>query len=176
LQDRLVKEMRLRGISDRDAANAFMVEFMEIHNARFARVPQSEHDAHRPLLPHEHLRQVFTWQEERKMSQNLTLHYKRVMYVVAPSSDAELARGQRVMVSETGDGSVHIEFKGTTLPARDFPKDNRVHQGVIVDNKLLAGALEHIQKRQRQRDADTLANTRLTLREVDIMRTEMGGG
>jgi len=37
LQDRLVKELRLRGISDVDAANAFAPEFIAYYNRRFAR-------------------------------------------------------------------------------------------------------------------------------------------
>jgi hypothetical protein len=50
LQDRLVKEMRLRGISDMEEGNAYLPEFIEVFNRRFAVVPRSEHDAHRPLL------------------------------------------------------------------------------------------------------------------------------
>jgi hypothetical protein len=49
LQDRLVKELRLRGINNVDAANAFAPEFMADYNRGFARAPHSEHDAHRPL-------------------------------------------------------------------------------------------------------------------------------
>ena len=51
LQDRLVKELRLRAIGDIDAANAFAPAFLADYNRRFARAPHSEHDAHRPLLP-----------------------------------------------------------------------------------------------------------------------------
>ena len=39
LQDRLVKELRLAGISDMEAGNAFLPGFMERYNARFAIVP-----------------------------------------------------------------------------------------------------------------------------------------
>jgi hypothetical protein len=63
LQDRLVKELRLREISDVDAANAFAPEFMEDYNRRFARAHRSEHDAHRPLQPSEDLARVFSWRE-----------------------------------------------------------------------------------------------------------------
>jgi hypothetical protein len=49
LQDRLVKELRLRNISDKDATNEYAAQFMEEYNRRFGREPQSAHDAHRPL-------------------------------------------------------------------------------------------------------------------------------
>jgi len=51
LQDRLVKEMRLRGISNIEVANEYTLEYITEYNARFAVQPRSSHDAHRPLLP-----------------------------------------------------------------------------------------------------------------------------
>ena len=51
LQDRRVKELRLAGISDIDAANAFLPGFLSDYNLRFAVPPQNPTDAHRPLLP-----------------------------------------------------------------------------------------------------------------------------
>jgi hypothetical protein len=53
-------------------------------NHRFAREPRSPHDAHRPVRADEDLDVIFTWPEERKLSKNLTLHYKRVTYLVEP--------------------------------------------------------------------------------------------
>ena len=55
------------------------------------REPQSTHDAHRPLLAHESLDETFTLQEARKVSANLMLHYKRVLYLLAPSERAHQA-------------------------------------------------------------------------------------
>lgn len=92
LQDRLVKEMRLRGIFDRAAGNAYLPEFMTAFNLRFAREPMSAHDAHRPLLAHDDPMRAFTWQEERRLTDYLVLHHKRVMYIVEPSAAAEDAR------------------------------------------------------------------------------------
>jgi hypothetical protein len=53
LQDRLVKELRLEGISSIEAANALMPRFIEVYNARFAKAPRDNHDAHRTLRPDE---------------------------------------------------------------------------------------------------------------------------
>src|SRR6266542_4457112 len=75
LQDRLVKEMRLRGISNMAAANAYAPEFIADLNARFAVVPTSPEDAHRPLLPQDDLARILTVQELRVLSKNLTLQY-----------------------------------------------------------------------------------------------------
>jgi hypothetical protein len=46
LQDRLVKELRLQGISTMEAANAFAEEFMNDYNRRFSKAPRQEFDVH----------------------------------------------------------------------------------------------------------------------------------
>jgi hypothetical protein len=49
LQDRLVKELRLAGISTMEAANAFLPAFVQTYNARFAKPPARDRDLHRPM-------------------------------------------------------------------------------------------------------------------------------
>lgn len=165
LQDRLVKELRLRCISTVEAGNAFLPEFGEDYNRRFACEPQSVHNAHRPLLAHESLAQTFTVQENRKVSMNLTLHYNRVMYLLESSELTDSTRGKHVQVREHEDGAVRIYLGNVELAARPFPKDNRVNHGAIVSNKLLAGALTVIQAQQQQRDQRALEERRMTRRE-----------
>lgn len=76
LQDRLVKELRPREISDGDSANAFAPESVEDYNRRFARVPPSEHDAHRPLNPPDDLARTLSRQETRLVSKRLRIQAK----------------------------------------------------------------------------------------------------
>ena len=49
LQDRLVKELRLAGISDREAANAFLPGFTDRYNTKFAKVPRRADNLHQPM-------------------------------------------------------------------------------------------------------------------------------
>lgn len=77
LQDRLVKELRLRGISTPEATNAFAGEFMAGYNRRFAKPPRHDVDVHRPLENNENLEATFTWREQRNVSKNLTLQYDK---------------------------------------------------------------------------------------------------
>lgn len=101
LQDRLVKELRLNGINDRAAGNAFIELFREDYNRRFARTPKNARDAHRPLLPQDELRRAFSWQEQRRLTGDLVLHYKRVLYVVVLTPVSDRARGKLVMYAKT---------------------------------------------------------------------------
>ncbi|MGO8205078.1 ISNCY family transposase, partial [Rhizobium ruizarguesonis] len=49
LQDRLVKELRLADICDMEAGNAFLPDFIEHYNARFALAPTRSDNLHRPM-------------------------------------------------------------------------------------------------------------------------------
>jgi transposase len=171
LQDRLVKELRLRNICTIEQANEYLPAFMDEHNSRFAKAPRSAHDAHRPLLPNDNLDDIFTWQEPRKVSKSLTLSYKRQMYVLEPSDFARTAMGQPVTVMERDDGSVRIRHDGVDLPAKVFPKfDSHIDHGAIVANKALSGALKFIQEQQKEKDKIRLASKKLTLDEKKRIR------
>src|SRR5512139_2249652 len=78
LQDRLVKELRLRNISSIAAGNAFLPEFRDDFNRRFAVPARSTHDAHRPLLKTENLDLILTRQKTGLLSRNLTPQFNKI--------------------------------------------------------------------------------------------------
>jgi transposase-like protein len=170
LQDRLVKELRLRGISDIEAANAFAPEFIADYNRRFARAPRSDHDAHRPLQPSDDLARVFSWQETRLVSKSLTLSYKRVLYVLDPTDAARAARGQRVGIEERENGSLCFWHGEHELMTTAFPKDHGVAQGEVVENKRLSAALDFIKAQQRERAEAKIAKPSTTRRDARLLR------
>jgi len=167
LQDRLVKELRLRGVSTMEAGNAFLPEFMADYNQRFGRTPKNAHDAHRPLRGDEDLSRIFSWQEERTMSRNLVVHFKRVTYLVEPGPETLPFGGKRVRVFEWEDGRVEIRCEGRLLPASPFDKNRCVDQGAIVENKRLGAVLSVMQASQLQRDQARLRSKKVTLREKE---------
>ncbi len=167
LQDRLVKELRLHSISTMEAGNAFLPEFIEDYNLRFGRTPKNAHDAHRPLRNDEDLSRIFTWQEERTMSRNLVVHFKRVSYLVEPGPQTLAFAGKRVRVFEWEDGRVEIRCEGQLLPCSPFDKNRCVNQGAVVENKRLGAVLSVIQASQLERDNARLASKKITLREKE---------
>jgi len=70
LQDRLIKAMRLDGISDMKAANEYAQVYMAAHNAKFARVPANSKELHRPLETHHDVTSVLCVKETRKVTNN----------------------------------------------------------------------------------------------------------
>ncbi len=119
LQDRLVKELRLRGICDIKTANAFLPEFIEDYNRRFAVPPQHPTDAHRPLLhsPDE-LALILCLHHTRTLSKNLTFQFKNREYQLQGQGKGYRLRGARLTLCETFDGTVTVLHKGQTLDYR----------------------------------------------------------
>jgi hypothetical protein len=150
LQDRMVKEMRLAGISTIAAANAFFPGFIEKHNARFARAPFNDKDLHRPLAAHDDLELAMVWREERTLTAALTLHYNKVMFILEPTELARSLARRRVDVVEYPDGRLEIRHGGEALPYRVFDKMRQVNQAAIVENKHLGAALELARQLQAQ--------------------------
>jgi hypothetical protein len=135
LQDRLVKELRLRGISDLDRANDFLTEFRQDYNRRFAVAPRSSHDAHRPLLNSENLELILTHQKVATLSKNLTVQSNKVIYQVQTNRPDYALRNAQVTVCQNAKGEVTILYKKETLSYTIFQKAPR--QADVVDIKTL---------------------------------------
>ena len=148
LQDRLVKELRLAGVSTIADGNAFLPAFVADYNARFGKAPANSKDLHRPMSPRDQLYDEFTWQEERTLSQALTLQYDKVLFILEPSETAQAAIGKRVTVVDYPDGRIAIRYKGEDLAYRTFDKIRKVNQAAVVENKRLGSLLEMIKTYQ----------------------------
>jgi hypothetical protein len=171
LQDRLVKELRLRGLNDPVAATPFLPAFMADYNRRFAKPPAVAYDAHRPLRPEDDLTQIFTLQETRRISRQLTVHYKRDLYVLDDTVATRRLRGATVEVREAEDGTVTLHAQGRPLAARLYPQDHaQLAPGVVVEYPHLDGVFTWIAAQQRERDAARLANPKLSGREKQRLR------
>ncbi|PRE64632.1 integrase [Burkholderia multivorans] len=152
LQDRLVKELRLRGISTVADANAYAPSFIATYNARFAKPPKSDFNAHRPLRDDEDLDQLLTWRETRRVSKSLTVLYDRVLYLLADTPMNRTLIHRYIDVWEYPDGRIEIRADGAALSCRQYDKLAEVDQGAIVDYKRLSHALQVAEAIQAQRD------------------------
>jgi hypothetical protein len=148
LQDRLVKELRLAGISTIEAANAWVPAFMVDYNKRFARAPENAKDLHRKLTKADDLSEVLAWREERTVTKNLTLHYDRMMLLLDPTPFARGLVRKTVDVVNYPDGRFAVQFEGISLSFRKFDKIQTVEPGEIVENKRLGAALAIVKQHQ----------------------------
>lgn len=136
LQDRLVKELRLRAVCSIEEANAYLPEFIRDFNSRFSVEPRSGEDAHRPLAADEDLDRVLALCERRVLSKNLTLSYDNVIYQIETKRADYTMRGAHVEVRETSAGVITIEYKGRALGYRVHREQER-EQARVADAKAL---------------------------------------
>src|SRR3990167_1351263 len=130
-QDRLVKELRLAKISDREMANRFLrARYFPAHNRRFAITPASPTEAHRPLLPPHNLDAILSVQTVRTIDHDFTVRLQNRFFQLGPEQPVRLRPGDTVLIEQRLDGSVHLRGKCRTLTftsiAKPAPRRARV--------------------------------------------------
>ena len=116
LQDRLVQEMRLRGITTMAEAEAYLPEFMAAWNQKFAVDPRDASSAHRPWTGSAgDLDAMLARREERVLSKALTFRAAGSMYCVKTSGPGTALRRARVTLLHYMDGSMRVHYKDRIL-------------------------------------------------------------
>ena len=118
LQDRLVKELRLREVSTMVAANALLDgSFLERFNNQFGVAATKKSDVHRSLPVALKLEEVLCEREARAVSRDWCVQWRgRLLQVDARHAGLDLARpGRRVMVIEQADGKLLVRYAGEAL-------------------------------------------------------------
>ena len=113
LQDRLVKEMRLAGLDDRDAANAWLPSFITDYNQRFAVAAKSPLDAHVFYQDSkEALTRILSVQVTRTLSKNLSCQYENQLLQVKTTGTGLALRGAKITLHEHFDGRTELFWQG----------------------------------------------------------------
>ena len=115
LQDRLVKEMRLRGIRTLEEANLFLEEYLPIYNQRFTVPPKESGNLHRPLGRGVDLDAILCKKTERTLRNDFTVAHHRKLYQVE-----EAIQASKVTVQDRIDGSLRIYYKDRALRFREI--------------------------------------------------------
>ena len=115
LQDRFVKEMRLRGIGSMEEANLFLEEYWSVFNRKFAVDSKGKGDLHRPVPRGLKLEDVLCIKVKRALRNDFTVAYNRRLYQVE-----DRIRASDVMVHEGLDGSIRLKHKGRLLKIHEI--------------------------------------------------------
>ncbi|MEW6687395.1 MAG: ISNCY family transposase, partial [Candidatus Edwardsbacteria bacterium] len=90
-QDRLVKELRLREISDMQTANEYLQKiYIPEHNAKFAVAPANPLNAHRPLLKEHRLEEILSLKVERSVFNDYTVRFKNRFFQILPEQKVRI--------------------------------------------------------------------------------------
>jgi hypothetical protein len=173
LQDRLVKELRLRAIDTQEAANAYAPHFIADFNNRFGKVPKSDYNAHRPLRSDENLDSVLTSRASRCVSNTLTVQYDRVLYLLDDSPITRALIHHYLEVYEYPDGRIEIVANGTALTYRQYDRLSDVDQGAEIDNKRLGHILALSRQVQTERDNRRISGSPSRTNQGEPVRPKM---
>lgn len=145
-QDRLVKEMRLRNISDMRQGNALLeAMFLDDLNRRYAVKARRETDLHRRLGPGVVLDEVLCVQEWRVVGRDWCVRWhNRWLQIGAAHELLDLA-GRRVLVKRRGDGEVLVEYQQQRLRYRELAARPvaRKHKRVVLNSRTCKPSPTH---------------------------------
>jgi hypothetical protein len=124
LQDRLIKELRLAGISTVEEANVFLKTYIPKFNKQFAVAPTNTANLHIPLTTKEqdNLPAIFSRQETRTVHNDFTISHHNQWYQLTKEQPATVCKGDRIIVEERLDGSIWMRLRGKYLNAITIPK------------------------------------------------------
>ena len=125
LQDRLIKELRLNGISAIKEANEFLEKvFLPKFNAKFMVEARSKANLHKKLNEQEKnkLDSIFSRQYERVVKNDFTVSHKKSYYQLEKIQPVTICKQDAVTVEERRDGSIHFRLRGKYLNYRLLPE------------------------------------------------------
>jgi len=125
LQDRLVKELRLEGISDIPTANKFLKEkFIPAVNEKFAVVPVKRVNLHRPLtkMDKENLDSVFSVHSIRVVTNDFTVQFDNRYFQLNQQQPVLVCRKDKILIEEHLDGGIKLKLRGKELRYAILPR------------------------------------------------------
>lgn len=125
LQDRLIKELRLKNISSIAEANKFLEEeYLPWFNARFMVEPRGNADLHKPLAKKEkdNLDSIFSRQNKKVVRNDFTVNCRKKCYQLEKVQPVTICRRDIITVEERMDKSIHLKLRGKHLNYRLLPE------------------------------------------------------
>jgi len=124
LQDRLVKEMRLKNISTMEEANIFLKKFIPKFNKKFSVQPKEQKNLHKQIPKHlqKQLPQIFSIQSQRKVHNDYTIMFKTRFYQLEEKQPTTVFKKDIVTIEEHLDGEIKVNMKGHSLNYKELPE------------------------------------------------------
>lgn len=115
-QDRLVKGMRVAGVTTLEQANHYLeTEFLPWVNSTLAVAPANPDDAHRPLEKQHDLAAILSHVEKRRVNNDYTFPWDAKIYQIARKDVCAGLRGAYIRVEQRRDGTVAARFRDRYL-------------------------------------------------------------
>lgn len=131
-QDRLVSELRRRGVTDLDGANTVLADFVPRFNHRFAVPPASPVPAWRPVPAGLDLAHVLAYRWRRAVGSDSCIRLEGALLQLPAGAGGRSLAGRRVEVELRLDGRLLVLADGRLLAAVPAPPEPRRLRDVRV--------------------------------------------
>ena len=164
-QDRLIKEMRLKGIKTIAEANMFLGWYLPVYNKRFAKLPLMPDNMHRPVSKTINLEKVFRVKTKRALRNDFTVAHENKLYQIKNN-----IRADKVVVEEKMNGSIEITHNGQALKFKEIlirPEKIDKREFIFKPRKIYIPPVGHPWKRPMHNDY--LKNEKFAQKEKELL-------
>lgn len=129
LQDRLVKELRLRRIASIEKANRFLAaRFVPAFNRRYAVLPRAAGDLHRPLGVRDQklLPETLCSVERRQVMGDFTVSFKATWYQLLPTKGLAIRPKDEVLVRQYPDATLSFSVRNKQVEVTPIAKQSSI--------------------------------------------------
>jgi len=150
LQDRLVKELRLRDINTIEEANRFLdEEYKYTISDKFSVIPREKESAHRAVTEtKQELDRIFSKQKKRVISKDLEVYHNNKIYQIETESQNLTMKNHEVTVCTKTDNCVELLYKGRSLKYTTLIRPEK--QVKIESSKTVNAAVDNAIERQNK--------------------------
>lgn len=114
-QDRVVKEMRLAGVTNITEGNAFLDGYLPEYNRKYAKEAAQKADFHRPVVNKRALDTILSIKTDRALRNDFTIAHNKKLYQIKSN-----IRAKKVTVEERTDGTMRIIHNGQQLKYQEI--------------------------------------------------------
>lgn len=115
-QDRFVKELRLRQITTIGGANQLLQQgFVDKLNEKFMKTPQSEQDAHVPLMDDQNLDDILAWEYTRTVYNDWIVRFENQLLQIQKINSVRVKPKQKITVKKHLNGKITLWSKGQKI-------------------------------------------------------------
>lgn len=117
LQDRLVKELKLAGITTADEANKFLETYIPKFNAQFSVIPKRRKNLHKKVGKEtaDKLPQIFSIQNSRVVNNDYTIMFKTQFFQLEKQQPTTAYKKDKITVEEHLDDSIKLRLRNHYL-------------------------------------------------------------
>ena len=141
-QDRVIKEMRLKGVSSAEEGNGFLKGYLPEYNKKFGFKPMKEENLHRTMPKEKDIEDILCIKTKRTLAKDYTVSHNKKLYQIL-----DKVTTKHVIVEEKMDGSIVIKHEGRNLRLIEIKtkpvKENQKMPFVYKSRKKYVPAKDH---------------------------------